>query len=482
MSAQPSIYSGILKQHAGRDPERLAMKLQLIAGDPFDFFRGTAELFYQTLPVNALLRDAPRVLTCGDLHLENFGTFRGGNRLVYFDLNDFDEACIAPLTMELVRFLASVYAGAKSLKLADERADHLCELFLARYAATLAQGKPAWLERSTSRGMVKQLLVSLKKRRRNTLLNQRTRLRKNGERALLVDGVKILEVRREEREHVRSCLKAYAAKQPHPDFYQPLDIGRRVAGNGSLGLPRYIVLIEGHGEPDGHVLLDLKAANPSALAPHVPGKQPRWHSEGERVVAIQQVMQAMSPALLAGVSLHGVSFMLKELQPSTDKLDLEGARGRLISLTEVIEDMAHLTAWAQLRGGGRFGAALPDELMKFGARRDWQQDLMRTARAAAECNHSQWREYRDAYRAAHGEAAGTESKAGKSAAGVKPARSASVAKPTESAARAKPAKSKKESEPDAKSKFKGKARSKLKDMAKDQAKSKPKAKARRGRG
>jgi len=476
MSAQSSIYAGILKQHAGRDPERLAMKLRLISGDPFDFFRGTAELFFQTLPVNGLLRDAPRVLTCGDLHLENFGTFRGGNRLVYFDLNDFDEACVAPLTMELARYLASVYAGAKSLKLADERADHLCELFLARYAATLAQGKPAWLERSTSRGMVKELLVSLKKRRRNTLLNQRTRLRKNGERALLVDGVKILEVKREEREHVRSCLKAYAAKQPNPDFYQPLDIGRRVAGNGSLGLPRYIVLIEGHGGPDGHVLLDLKAANPSALAPHVAGKQPRWHSEGERVVAIQQVMQAMSPALLAGVSLHGVSFMLKELQPSTDKLDLEGARGRLISLTEVIEDMAHLTAWAQLRGCGRFGAALPDELMKFGARRDWQQPLLRTARAAAERNHSQWREYREAYRAAHGEAAGTESKAGKGAAGAEPAKSSAATKPAKSAAGAKPAKSKIKPEADAKSKPKSK--SKVKAKAKDQAK----PKARKGRG
>jgi uncharacterized protein (DUF2252 family) len=418
-TAHASIRERILQQHAGRDPERLAMKLELIAGDPFDFFRGTCVLFFETLPETALLRNAPAVLTCGDLHLENFGSFRGANRLVNFDLNDFDEACVAPLTLEMVRFLASVHAGAASLKLSEERADQLCETFLAHYSAVLASGKPAWLERATTRGMVNELLTRLKRRHRGTLLNERTVLRSNGERALRVDGRKILATERAEREHVRACLKAYARTQAHPEFYEPLDIGRRVAGNGSLGLPRYIVLTEGRGEPDGNFLLDLKAANPSALAPRAPRLQPRWATEGMRVVAIQQVMQAMSPALLAAVPLNARSFILKELQPSTDKLDLEGARGKLRNLTDVVQDMARLTAWAQLRGAARYGAAPPDDLMKFGARTDWHAPLLRIARAAAQRNIEQWKAYRDEYRKAGKIASGAAAQAAAPAKGAK---------------------------------------------------------------
>ena len=84
----------IADYNAGRDPERLRRKLALIAADPFAFMRGTCHLFYaglSALPAAPVLRAAPRVWICGDLHLENFGTFKGDNRLVYFDLNDFDE-------------------------------------------------------------------------------------------------------------------------------------------------------------------------------------------------------------------------------------------------------------------------------------------------------------------------------------------------------------------------------------------------------
>ena len=394
MSVQPSIYERVLEQHQGRDPLRMAKKLALIAGDPFDFFRGTNALFFESLPVSELLHDTPRGLCCGDLHLENFGSFRGANRLVYFDLNDFDEACVAPLAYEVLRFLASVHAGAASLGLAAKQADKLCRIFLQRYAAALAEGKPAWLERPTARGLVKQLLDGLRSRHRLALLGERTLLHKDGSRALRVDDKRILAVTPKEHKRVQVCLQAYADAQPNPDFYHVLDIGGRVAGNGSLGVPRYIVLVEGRGGVDGHFLLDLKAANPSALAPHVPPPQPSWPVEGERVTAMQKVMSAMAPALLAPVKLHGDSFVLKELQPSADRLDLDGVRGDLAVLTEVIEDMAQLTAWAQLRGSARYGAALPDELMNFGMRSDWQAPLLRAAREAAERNLAQWQAFR----------------------------------------------------------------------------------------
>ncbi|HEX4327779.1 MAG TPA: DUF2252 family protein [Burkholderiales bacterium] len=393
MPAKISVYERVLQQQAGREPVRLAKKLDLIAGDPFAFFRGTAELFYESLPAVRLLHDSPLVLCCGDLHLENLGSFRGANRLVYFDLNDFDEACVAPLAFEVTRFVSSIHAGAASLSLSEKQADRLSRSFVTRYAQVLAVGKPAWLERLTARGLVKQLLEGLRERHRNTLLGERTRV-KNGVRKLREDGKRILAISAKEKKHVAACLKVYAGKQADPRFYRVLDIGARVAGNGSLGLPRYIVLVAGHGGPDGQYLLDLKAANPSALAAHAPCKQPAWRVEGERVTGVQKVMVAMAPALLAPVMLHGESFVLKELQPTADRLDLDATRGDLLTLTEVIEDMAQLTAWAQLRGCARYGAALPEDLMRFGARGDWQAPLLKAARVAAERNLTQWQAFR----------------------------------------------------------------------------------------
>ena len=38
---------------------------------------------------------------------------------------------------------------------------------------------------------------------------------------------------------------------------------------GSLGLDRYVVLVEGKGSPDGNYLLELKQCQPSALLPRL---------------------------------------------------------------------------------------------------------------------------------------------------------------------------------------------------------------------
>lgn len=62
--------------NAGREPERLALKYRAMAKSPFAFFRGTAHLFWEDLSKSrSALPDSPLVWTCGDLHLENFGSF-----------------------------------------------------------------------------------------------------------------------------------------------------------------------------------------------------------------------------------------------------------------------------------------------------------------------------------------------------------------------------------------------------------------------
>lgn len=87
----------IRRFNAGREPERLAMKYAYMRASPFVFLRGTYHLFYDRLSTAPLAAGAPAAWICGDLHLENFGSYKGDNRLVYFDVNDFDESALAPV-------------------------------------------------------------------------------------------------------------------------------------------------------------------------------------------------------------------------------------------------------------------------------------------------------------------------------------------------------------------------------------------------
>ncbi len=102
----------IRSYNAGRDPERLAMKYRRLRYSPFVFLRGTCQLFFDRLPNEPLLSKAPLAWVCGDLHLENFGSYKGDNRLVYFDINDFDDAALAPALWDPPRLLTSVVVAA----------------------------------------------------------------------------------------------------------------------------------------------------------------------------------------------------------------------------------------------------------------------------------------------------------------------------------------------------------------------------------
>ena len=52
--------------------------------------------------------DAPRVLSVGDLHLENFGTWRDADGRLAWGVNDFDEAAVMPYVLDLVRLATSI--------------------------------------------------------------------------------------------------------------------------------------------------------------------------------------------------------------------------------------------------------------------------------------------------------------------------------------------------------------------------------------
>ena len=368
--------------NAGRDPERLALKYQKMRSSPFGFLRATCHLFYSRLSQTVLSKAAPLTWICGDLHLENFGSYKGNNRLSYFDLNDFDESALAPASWELVRMLTSLLVGAESLSIQPSDSRALCSIFLGSYAGTLAAGKAYWIESETAQGMIRALLVGLTNRKRVDFLQSRTPL-KGKKRVLKLDGKNALAISDPQRKAVTDFMARFAKTQTQPEFFKVLDVARRIAGTSSLGVNRYVILVAGKGTPDGHYLLDLKQALGSSVAPKLLSLQPQWPSEAHRIVEIQRRMQAVSVALLQPVRLGEDSYVIRELQPHEDRVSLDRAHQTLEELELVVRNMGQILAWAQLRSAGRQGSAIADDLIAFGLRKKWKEKLLTTARSCA---------------------------------------------------------------------------------------------------
>jgi uncharacterized protein (DUF2252 family) len=379
------VVDSLLRFNQGRDPERLAMKFARMRDSAFGFLRGSCHLFYDRLPlVGAFAVDAaPHAWICGDAHLENFGSYKGDNRLAYFDLNDFDEATLAPLTWDLVRFLASVLVADDAVKASGEQVERLCEEFLEAYAAVLACGKAGWVERDTAQGLVQALLDDVRCRTRPEFLDRRTD-RQGKHRTIRCDGKRALPASPAQRAAVVGLMDDVARRAPDPSFYEVIAVARRIAGTGSLGVDRFIVLVRGKGSPDGNYLLDLKQALPSAPQRRVAIPQPGWRTQAERVVALQRRMQAVSMAFLEAVDWQGESYILRGLQPTEDRVSLCAPAAGFGGIRGAIRTMAGVMASAHLRAGGRQGSAIADEFVAFGAAvAAWKAPMLEAARLAA---------------------------------------------------------------------------------------------------
>jgi uncharacterized protein (DUF2252 family) len=390
------VIRSILDYNAGRDPDRLALKFAKMRTSPFAFLRGTCHLFYQRRTARHVYDDAPTTWVCGDLHLENFGSYKGDNGLVYFDINDFDEAVLAPCTWDLVRFLASILVAARSIAVRQPSAFLLCRTFVDAYATTLAGGKARWVERQTAEGIVRQLLDTLQSRTRLAFLSTRTQ-RRGRRRVLRTDGKKALPTTDAQREQVVSFMRGFAAEQPNPRFFRVLDVARRIAGTGSLGVDRYAILVEGKGSPDRNYLLDLKLALPSSLLPRLKTRQPHWKTEAHRVVGVMQRMQAVSMAFLHPVVMRKKPYVLRALQPSEDRVTLAAKNKELRRFQGAVKVMGENLAWGQLRSSGRDGSAIADELIAFGEDYGWQEPLFEAALKCAAQVEKDWRIYAQAY-------------------------------------------------------------------------------------
>ncbi|NWJ45824.1 MAG: DUF2252 family protein [Chloroflexi bacterium] len=391
-----SVIERIKSFNKNRNPELLSLKYERMSQDAFSFFRGTCHLFYEDLPTETPLNEAPATWICGDLHFENFGSYKGDNKLVYFDLNDFDEAMLAPCIWDMARFITSIMVASHSLGIDRVGSLELSSDVLKTYRNTLSTGRISTIERDTATGMVKELLLSLKNRSRREFLDSRTQIVKQN-RKLIIDPKRTLQVAPEERTRITSFMEKWALKQSEPNFFKLLDMAKRIAGNSSLGIERYVLLVEGEGSQHRNYLLDLKFEGVSSLQPYLKLAQPNWANQAVRVATIQKRVQGTPPALLQAVAIGEKSYLMRELQPTQDRVNLTLCNGKLRRLEKVANQMVQLVAWGQLRSGGRQGSASADEMIEFAASNKWVKPLLEYATAYALKVQSDYAIYKIAY-------------------------------------------------------------------------------------
>jgi uncharacterized protein DUF2252 len=232
-------YERWLGEHVRLRRDDLDHKHQLMAADAFSFLRATFYRWSQLWPVELPeLADAPRVLAVGDLHVENYGTWRDYEGRLVWGVNDFDEATTLPYTFDLVRLATSAGLAAAEGHLAINLKE-ACAAILNGYAACLrAGGRPMvlaendrWL-RKLSTGRLRDPVVFWA--RMEALPTARGPLSPKVQELLL---------------------------QRLPDDIARVRFVRRRSGLGSLGRERLVALAEWRGAAIAH---EVKALAPSA--------------------------------------------------------------------------------------------------------------------------------------------------------------------------------------------------------------------------
>jgi len=365
-------------------PDMVQLKYEAMTENAFRFYRGTCHLFYEDLANAEALPLSPLVWICGDLHIENFGSYKGDNKLVYFDLNDFDEALLAPASYELARMVTSIFIAFDSLDIEPEKSLKMAQLFVKNYCATLAKGKAISIEPRTAKGIVCDFLTAADDSTEKDILKKRTVSKKNkimlsleDERHLKIDK----KLRQELKAHINEWI---ATSSDGPYNYKVKGIIFRLAGTGSIGVKRYLFLLKSTNTKNKYLFVDMKQARPSSVLPYTTVQQLQWPTEADRIITIQKRMQNVSSSLLSTTVFREDSYVIQELQPVKDTIKFKLLKDEYRDIYQVIDDMAALTASAQLRSGGIRGSVIIDELEAWGNDQQWQDIIIEYSRKYAE--------------------------------------------------------------------------------------------------
>jgi hypothetical protein len=287
-------YEGWLADHLAIVPDDLQLKHQQMAENADAFMRATYYRWAQVWPeLCPDLAHAPAVLAVGDLHVENFGTWRDSEGRLVWGINDFDEAYHLPYTNDLAR-LATSAAMALSTEQLALSLKSACDALLAGYQESLqAGGRPFVL--AESHAWLRALAL-------NELRDPVRYWKKMDELPVVKEPIP---------SSAREALEHWL-----PQEGLSYQVVHRVAGLGSLGRQRFVALSDWGGS---RVAREAKALAPSAA--HWAGPDAARPAETLYEVAISQSVRMPDPF----VEVRG-KWIVRRLAPDCSRIDLATLR------------------------------------------------------------------------------------------------------------------------------------------------------------
>jgi len=217
----------------------LRLKHASMKEDVFPFLRATYYRWAQVWPqVCPDLVKAPHVLAVGDLHIENFGTWRDIEGRLIWGVNDFDEAHPLAYANDLVRLAVSAHLAAEARHLPLNHQD-ICDSILEGYHAGLSDGGLPFVL-GEKNGWLRQIAES--------------ELRDPVHFWSKMDALPTIRT-----DVPISAIDAIEHLMPSRDLNYR--VAHRVAGLGSLGHARYVAIADWHG---GRIAREAKALVSSA--------------------------------------------------------------------------------------------------------------------------------------------------------------------------------------------------------------------------
>jgi hypothetical protein len=266
------------------DPD-LQFKHEQMRSAVFPFLRATyyrwAQIWADVCGTAAV---APRVLAVGDLHVENFGTWRDVEGRLIWGINDFDETWRLPYTNDLIRLatsalLAEIECDAKA-GIAALLKGYLDGLEAGGRPIALAEHHPALRAMATARLKDPELFWE-----------------------------KLHALPEVQGDVPAGATKAIARWMPERGLHWR--VVHRVAGLGSLGRQRFVALAEWHG---GSIAREAKALAPSACW---------WAEEGEGTAPIhyQEILDRSVRCLDPFVHVRQ-KWIVRRLAPDCSRIEL----------------------------------------------------------------------------------------------------------------------------------------------------------------
>jgi hypothetical protein len=259
----------------------------------FPFLRATYYRWAQIWPkVCPDLAKAPHVLAVGDLHVENFGTWRDVEGRLIWGINDFDEAHPMSYANDLVRLAVSAHLASEAGHLALKEKD-ICDSILEGYRESLLKGGLPFVLGEN-----------------NEWLRQ---IAESDLRDPVHFWAKIDALPTVKHEVPISAIDAIDHLMPARQL--PYRLTCRVAGLGSLGHARYVAIADWHG---ARVAREAKALVSSACY---------WAKDdsGPSEILYQTIISRAVRCLDPFVQLRG-RWIVRRLSPHCSRIELATLR------------------------------------------------------------------------------------------------------------------------------------------------------------